>query len=396
MKAHSDNLVEFLRRYALAVCCIVAPIVLALGTFSLAEQILIPSTLHSENSDGTLNADRLTFNYLPAQADEALGEPPIAAGAKSAATAAPSAVAPKRIAPDALMFLPAINYAARNSFAIASGFLFIASLITLIYASALLYLKWQWRGVAGAFAIWCGVALAITYAVSNPHGRYLVVLDLLNAADSFPRLEKFSITLFGRKLATGTVADDMVHFNTIVSLIPVGLLLTALMAISIRDAGSKTLESLKSRLMALRCALLLGSTVFVIGVLSNKALVEWPLQLVRVSQAKALRPIADSLVLQFGALGTTALFAAFTPAIVAWMLDVAAMMRDAAANPKAKAATKAKPSAKIGLGRGASTNEDGLIFAPLSTVTAIIAVLAPVLASPIVDSLKSLVGAMAK
>jgi hypothetical protein len=409
----NDHIRPRLETHALAYSCIIAPLLLSLLVFTGTQAILIPSTLFPENWDHTGNLDRLQFNYSAAQPSDALDDSERAAAAKKesaaaankeAATApgsAPKTAAPagggaappqknmpdlQKVVPDAAMFLPALNYSGRISFAIASGFLFIASLTTLIFAIVVLASRRSCKYIVYAFAAWVAVAALITFGFSNPHGRYLVVQDLLNAADGFAHLDKFAITLFGYRVKTGTLADYYVHANTLISLIPVGMLLTALMELSVRDDASRKEPSLKARLMTLRCALVLGSTCFVFGVLSNKALVEWPLQLVNASQAKALRPIADSLVLQFGALGTAAIFGAFAPAIVAWMLDV----NNKVADPPVK--RKIGKAAKVAL----PAKDDGLIFAPMTTITAIVALLAPVLASPVFDTLKSLVSALGK
>ncbi len=369
-----SRLAAWLRQYGLAVCCIAAPLLLSLGVLSLAQEILIAPALHPGSGEA-----RLVFSYKAAQPEAAAASPK----APAAGTSSPQ----QKAVPDKDMYLPALHYAGRASFAIASGFLYIASLTTLIFSAVILFRRWQWQGVVYAFLVWTAVAAAITFLVSDPHGRYLVVHDLLNRADSFPGLEKFVFQRFGYSIPTGNLADDIVHANTLIALVPVGMLLTALFAISIRapEIESKAdltarQDDLSARLMTLRCALVLGSACFVMGVLSNKALVEWPLQLVSASQAVALRPIADSLVLQFGALGTVALFAAFAPAIVAWMLDVDRL--------KAPPAVADKPVA--------ASPADALVFAPMATVTAIIATLAPILASPVFNSLKALAGNLSK
>ena len=385
MNYRSDRIVEFIRRYGLAAACVVAPLVLSLGVFSVAQQALIPVSLHPNNEN------RVVFHYEPAKPSDQLAVNEQAAAAKPGTV---TTSLQQRVLPDEAMFLPAFQYAGRASYAIVSSFLFVASLTTLIFASVIIYQKLFWKGVLGIFLLWAVVASVITLMFDNPHGRYLIVRDLLNAADNFDGLQKFVFywkdqfpwVARNNYVPTGVLAEAFVHANTIISLIPVGMLLTALALMSIRNSESKTEMALKARLMKLRCALLLASTCFVIGVLCNKSLVEWPLQLVRLSQAKALRPIADSLVLQFGAIGTTAIFAAFAPAIIAWMLDVNAMTAEA--SPRRRVGGVAK--------RGASAKDDTLIFAPMATVTAVVAVLAPVLASPVVDSLKLLAGALSK
>ncbi|MGN6571788.1 MAG: hypothetical protein ACTHLO_10275 [Pseudolabrys sp.] len=370
-----------LRRW-LALGCILAPIVFGLLVFTAAYSAVIPATLFPGAKNG------LAFTtYAPA-------EPASAKSTEIAGATKPGAAPPEP--PDATMFLPARDYNARVNFAMASGFLFIIALTTLLFAIAVLvrygrirlgrYDSGPKQTIKRAAIIWTGVALLITFVTSAPHGRYLVVHDLLDKADGFATLEKFAITWFRVPVTTGTVADWFVHFNTAVSLMPVGMLLTALAAITLPDGEKLTTAALKARLTVIRIGLSLGSACFVIAVLSNKALVDWPLQLVRESQAKALRPIADSIVAQFGAVGTAALFGAFAPAIIAWLLDLETLKAQDVAGRAIKPEARAAELSEI----------DKLVLAPMSAIGSVVAVLAPVLASPVVDSLKVLLGPVVK
>jgi hypothetical protein len=139
-----------------------------------------------------------------------------------------------------------------------------------------------------------------------------------------------------------------------------------------------------------------GSGILVAGVLSSKTLLQWPLKLVSDAQAAALSPIADALTLELGATGTFALFAAYAPAIAAWTLDVncfrAAQDKIAKPTPKPTQPSPADPTQSD----GADGNGDGLLFAPLSMLSSIFAVMAPLLASPFTDALKALLGAFSK
>jgi hypothetical protein len=119
---------------------------------------------------------------------------------------------------------------------------------------------------------------------------------------------------------------------------------------------------------------------------------EWPLSLILMRQAAGLRLLADALTLQLGAQGTIALIAAFGPAIAAWSLDAAALRRKS--QPNFVAATPTQP-ADPPIGK-VQQSYDGFVFAPLSAIASIIAVLAPLLASPFVDALKSIFSMSAK
>jgi Na+/melibiose symporter-like transporter len=84
------------------------------------------------------------------------------------------------------------------------------------------------------------------------------------------------------------------------------------------------------------------------------------------------------LTMQLGATGTIALVAAFAPAIIAWQLDVAAYNER---SPKQE-------------GGAAVAMDINLVFAPMSLITSIVAVFAPLLASPFANALQSILGAV--
>jgi hypothetical protein len=176
----------------------------------------------------------------------------------------------------------------------------------------------------------------------------------------------------------------------------------------------------------------LGSTFLVVGVLAQKALMAWPLALIDKDQAAGLQPLADALTLQLGAQGTMGLIAAFGPAIAAWYLDVLALRRKTHSvggvakqkspaqpsiesrieetleyasispaeelhlrvtelrqeAPPAAGAAKQAPPPRQSVDR--PDDESSLVFAPISTIAGLLAVLAPILASPFVDALKSI------
>jgi hypothetical protein len=126
-------------------------------------------------------------------------------------------------------------------------------------------------------------------------------------------------------------------------------------------------------------ALVLVSAILVLYVIVSKVLLQWPLSLLIDAQEVALKRIADALIMYWSVAATIALLMIFMPAIIAWWLDVEAYR--ASQNGGRQTA-------------GAVGSSDGLDFAPGVTVTAVISVLAPLLASPVADSLKFVVGAL--
>jgi hypothetical protein len=339
-------------RGLLAFCCIAGPFV-AIIVLGIFYTMLISPALFQDSA-------KLTFQYTAATPDDA-----VVAEKTTQANSDETSVKP-----DATMFLPARDYAGHAAYAIASAFLAIIVLTTFIFSAALVFQSWRWTGV---------IALGVAWYFSDVHGRYLVVRDLLNQADSFAGLAPFVTSSHGRALPTGQLMENLIFANTVLALIPIGMLLTALFLLTRRSQEPIETPALIARRLLLRCLLWLASASFVMGVVCNKALVEWPLTLVKADQALALTPVANSLVLQFGALGTAAIFAAFLPAVAAWMLDANALREKIQSD-----------------GQPAAAQTDALEFATMPAITSVMAVIAPLLTSPVVDSFRSVLGALSK
>jgi hypothetical protein len=353
----------FLWRYGFAILCVAAPLILTIVTTRTTLDRLIPELLEFTGKN------TYTFDYKPAV--------PKAKSATEKTKAEDAA--------DPTMFLPARQYYGQTMYAIASAFLYTFAAGAFCFAVFIVFQRWGAIGVILGLAFFTCVVLYITDGIGIPRGRYLVVDDLLNKADGFKELQPLA-----QPTKAGDALRALVKLNTIVALVPVGMIMLATAALSVRACDDELdIDCLKIRLAKLRWAILLSSALLVTGVLANKAMVEWPLSLVSESQATGLRPIADALVLQMGATGTIASFGLFTPAIVAWSLDVERLRRNSRIAPTGS-------ESKVRAGGDTTNTTDGLIVAPISTITAILAALAPVLASPFLDALKSIIGTIAK
>ncbi len=374
-----DWLRAYLRRYGLAACCIVCPIILAAVTFNAVLDTLLPPEIWS-----------ISFTYSPVVA--------AAKNVNPTQAEAGTDVAKEKIAgmndvtPDPVLFPIGRQYYGRSNYAIASDFLYLTSVAAFIFSLTVVQQRSGWTGVIVGL-LFTSVLVVFTLKIAGvPPGRSLVVDELLNQADNF--LPANLIKLSG----SGTEVASLVRLNTIVALVPVGMVFFALAALSIRPQDRKLdlnglndqLHDLRARLTALRLGLALASAFLVAGVLSNKCLVEWPLTLVIDTQAAALRPVAHALVLQLGAAGSIAIIAAFAPAITAWTLDVACYRaRRRAIADNVSAPTSQQATSGDDAETGEKAVDDNLIIAPISVIVAILAALAPVLASPFVDALKS-------
>jgi|GEM_PF-2017069 len=430
MPGETKELPAWIRCYMLAGCCVVLPLGLALGTFNLAINWLTPDIAGSIKN---------TLTYLPAQpkpdkptkqpatgattaSPAEVTKPPVAAPAKAAdsdkslpPTAAADSRKPKagqepaspdgEATADPALFLRGLTYRGEAEYAAASAFIYLASTAVLLFSLVIVYRRWKLIGCLVSLAIFTAIADFIAFHFQKPLGRELVVENLLNQAELFPTMK-----LDGSPaLRTGDIASTLVSVNTIAALVPVGMLLVALAALSVRDPDTIPKPAdLTLRRTCLRLALALGSALFVIGVIANKVLVQWPLSLVGEPQRLALQPVADSVTMQLGTMGTIAIIAAFAPALAAWWLDVQIYEGDKAAKaeaakvaqgvglipmPNAAQPAMAAPQDHDSDSSKASSNE--FAFAPLSIVSGIIAALAPLLASPFVDTLKSVLSVFA-
>jgi hypothetical protein len=363
-----DEVRKWLRRYGLALCCVVAPILLAYGAFNYAVDRIVPQSTKN-----------LSFVYESFQ-PKTIAAPTQQQGA--AATDSAKATKAPTVAPDPNIYLLAMSVAGRYNYAVASGFIYLVSAGAILFGIGVVATRDSWRIFCVAGVLLGGLALVIGSCHGTPYdfARPILIDRLLDQADGFDALVPL-----GTK-QTGEAVAKLVGFNTVVALLAVAMILISLLVLSVRpDAADLEKPDLQSRLTAIRWALLFGSALLVVGVLASKALLQWPLSLVSDSQSAALQPIADALTLELGATGTFALFAAYSPAVAAWMLDVACLRtRDAPASPV--------PAPNSG---GQSPdNGDGLEFASLAMVSSVLGVLAPILASPFTDALKAILGAL--
>jgi hypothetical protein len=168
---------------------------------------------------------------------------------------------------------------------------------------------------------------------------------------------------------------ELLAFNIFVGLSTVGVVLMALAVGSVRRGPSVDHADLEDRLFVIRVTLVLASALLVVATLQIKALVEWPISLLVEAERKALDPAGDAITRLWAGSASLALLAAFLPGVTAWYLDRSDYRT---AHPTSDA--QAQP--------------DGLDIAPLSTVTAVLAVLTPVVASPMLDAFKSLLTAV--
>jgi hypothetical protein len=349
---------QFLRRYGLAIACVAAPFLLGLWASS-ATLVWLMAPSHVE---------RITLDY------RLRDQPAVApSGVRPAQKAEPGGTGPLpgrdgRTDEAARFDLVAKHFSGMVDFALASGFLYSVFVVAFAVSAATILRRAGWNVLAVAIAALCVVTAAETWLVmANKQRRLLVTDNIFQLVDRHDLLKEMPVA--GRM--THLIAAD-----TFVGLFTAGIILIALAAASVRRGADVDRADLEDRLLVIRITLSLASAILVVATLSTKALVDWPLSLLEETERKALGPAGDALTRLWAASSSIALLAAFLPGIAAWYLD-------------REAYRAARPPAGPG-----QQPDDGLEIAPLSTVTSILVVLAPVVASPMLDAFRSLLTAV--
>jgi hypothetical protein len=185
--------------------------------------------------------------------------------------------------------------------------------------------------------------------------------------------------------------SGLVRLARMIALTAVGMLAAATASVSVRREKPPTHEELVSRLTIMRIVLALGAAVLVVVVLCSKILIEWPTSLLSNSQQKAIAPIGEAVNLLYGAFGTIALIAGLGPALVAFALDRQAFRATLVDNRQAETAEATTQDRASGNAAQAQRFADDLGFAPLPSISAAIAVFSPLLASPVLELVASIV-----
>jgi hypothetical protein len=349
-------MIPFVHRYGLAIACVVAPFLFGLWPTSVTVAWLM--------APGHLERMQLDYRLRDQPAAGAQG----ASAAERKAEVSPAASKGDAKPDAAARFeLVAQHFSGLVNFGLTSGFLYFVCAGALAVSGLIIRRRLGDRMLALAIAGFAVVGMSESWLVMADKQRRLLVTDnILRLADGHDLLKDLPVV--------GRMAE-LLAFNLFVGLFSVGVVLMALAVGSVRRGPSVDRADLEDRLFVIRVTIVLASALLVVAVLQTKALVEWPIALLVEAQRKALDPAGDALTRLWAGSASVALLAAFLPGIAAWYLD---RWDYRAAHPTSDA--QAQP--------------DGLDIAPLSTVTAVLAVLAPVVASPILDAAKSLVSAV--
>lgn len=375
----------YARRWSL--CCIVAPVLLGFVALDQTASML------------THRAEGLPLRY------EFLSEIDL----PGSSTATVKQIDEKNVRDLTVTFL-AKDLRGRASYAVASALLYLASAaaigfgfsvvrsrdgarIAILALLIFVLLGWNLASLSGAFDLMRPLIVERILEAANKLGPPLNVLASGDTdRSSFNQFVAglffvHHVDHFGDRAVTG-----LVRLNSMIGLIAVGMLVAALASISVRREGAPNYEELLSRLWIMRIVLALGATVLVVSVLCSNILIEWPTSLLSHSQQKAIAPIGEALNLMFGASCTMALIAALGPALVAFRLDRSRAFPAAPAGNRQAETTEATALDRAPANAPpAQRFPDDLAFARWPTISAAIAVISPLLASPLLDLVKSIV-----
>jgi hypothetical protein len=288
----------------------------------------------------------------------------------------PNVTTKQDITPDSLFVQHLSN---RVPFALVTGYFYLAAATILVFSSIIIM---HYLGCASLLCAMVGYGIA-AYALIfiSPQQKpfnfelSLAVSDLLDKADKEAILSPLAIPG-----GTGRAVIAIWKVQLFLGVLPLGLLSLAVSLSSIRSLESDLhIENLKRRLWAIRWALALSSTMLIITVVNVRVLLDWPLTLIEKSQAAILSQLMNIMVFDVAGGSTLILLCLFAPAILAYILDVSRYR-----------ALAEQGTYKVH-GPAGGDADDGLSLAPLSSLASGLAILAPLLTSPVMELFKNLI-----
>lgn len=275
----------------------------------------------------------------------------------------------------------------RIIYAQALGYAYVLCGVVFVFSGIVILNHIGWVGLFAGILVYGSFAYFLIYFSVHlgpaETGLSLLVDRILEEADS----TKWGLKSLALAGGTGKKTIFMVRLALGTAILSVGVLSLAVGLASIRasEAGLNV-GSLKRRLWVLRLALVLSSLLLVNNVVALRLLLDWSVGLLAKDQAGILSPLANTFVSAVAASNTLKLVGTFLPAVAAYLLDVHRYRSSQVSDPNTGDATiKAGHATKSGV-----INDDGLSLAPLPTVAGVIAILGPLLTSPVIDAVRSL------
>lgn len=302
----------------------------------------------------------------------------------------------------------ALDLYGRTLYAIASGFLYLASAAAFAFGFEVVRRRDGLLRAILAAGFFLGVAYFIAMHASAIEDLRPLVFDRIlvaayahSSAHILPTdgagVGKFLRWLFYYvDPGPGATVMTLVRLNSVIGLASVGMLLSALASVAVLRGDEKLAREaahrdLLERLNIILMVLALGAIVLVVSVAASKLLIEWPTSLLIESQQKAIAPLANALNLLFGAFCTLCLIASLGPALVAFNLDRYAFRKNLPATTPPQHAAVAETGLTKRAWSAAGKVSDDLELAPLARLGAAVGVLAPLLTPHVMEWLSSIV-----
>jgi hypothetical protein len=342
-----QQLESWLRRYGLAVACLILPLVPP----NLASSLLMPERIESTK-----------FSYILLSSISGQDNK---AGDDSASSA--DRGVDGRIKLDPLFTR---HLAGRNPLALASKYSYVVDAVILVFAAVVVVRRFGWTAYLAAIIVFGVVGHWIVYQSEFILTLFRFVSPLFGVFDTVDA----TLSNLAPKDGTRQFVTWLIKLDLWLASVPVGMLGLSLCIASIRPPEEAlNLDGLRERRLVIRWALALAATLFVLAIIGIKVSVDWPLELLESSQADALRPIANGVILYAGANNTLVMIAMFAPALIAYVLDV-----------------RRYRAGRFGADQPAKI-DDGLSFTTVSAVVGAITMFSPLLTGPLLDIVKTLV-----
>jgi hypothetical protein len=210
------------------------------------------------------------------------------------------------------------HLAGRNPLALASKYSYVVDAVILVFAAVVVVRRFGWTAYLAAIIVFGVIGHWIVY-----QSEFILTLFRF-ASPLFGVFDSVDATL--SNLAPKDARASLLRAYQLdlwLASVPVGMLCLSLCIASIRPPEeSLNLDDLRERRLVISWALALAATLFVLATIGIKVSVDWPLELLERSQADALKPVANGIILYAGANNTLIMITMFAPALIAYVLDV--------------------------------------------------------------------------
>ncbi|MEL6336736.1 MAG: hypothetical protein AAFQ88_08820 [Pseudomonadota bacterium] len=340
-------------------------------------------------ADGLARSMTIGIETIAPSAQEAVGETaPEGASAEPAPQSATETASPPTT--------PVVvrEVAARVEFGLACLVFSAAAIVTLGYALAGITARQGWTaggialGLTGVFALFVFFSDTGTQMEMVEGGRLATLAPFQPILGSFsPGIQDDLRDVIVTRALTAARAEGL-HAEVVWHALLLAALVSALgvattVALVLRFAeiawparpDDGEIEGLRQRWRSLRVTLLLGAVVLTLAVIGTRSFYHWPLSMVDPATAAGLEPLVQTGAAVWGTIFTLLLIATALPALVALRLEIDAAADDHAIDHK---------------GRKAWRETHGLLLAPQTALSGVLAAATPLLATPTLEALTTL------